>query len=96
MKLSKQASIYVENSASKSNYEWNLKEILELIEGTNCKICIDTQHFRAAQQQWEELEEVIQHPLVQLIHLNGIPQFCNKNENRHIKKTWSANTWTNN
>ena len=57
MKLSKQTPIYVENSALKSNYGWNHKEILELIEGTNCKICIDTQHFRAAQQQWGILKK---------------------------------------
>ena len=83
VKLSEKVPIYVENSASRTNYGWNFKELLDLVEGTGCKICIDTQHFRAAQQQWEELEKIVQDPLVQLIHLNGIPQFCNKNEDRH-------------
>ncbi|CAG8589767.1 9342_t:CDS:1 [Ambispora gerdemannii] len=65
--------IFVENSASKNCYGAKWTELRKIAKEPNVAICIDTMHWFATGNSWEELYEATKDNKVQLFYLNDIP-----------------------
>ena len=67
--------ILLENSASKRCYGSTLEELKELTKGIQIKgFVYDTEHHYAAGNDWQKLWEILNDPMIKVIHVNNVPQ----------------------